>query len=87
MATPEIIKKIHKVVLDERRLKVRELDELTGISKPAIHPEVVIEISQLSISREFSTSYNFKNFILFLDEQIIYIIKNKIVTTQHMVRS
>ncbi|EFN80351.1 hypothetical protein EAI_14696, partial [Harpegnathos saltator] len=36
--TPEMVKKIHKMVLDDRRLKVRELaDVVLGISKNAIH--------------------------------------------------
>ena len=33
----EIVKKIHKMVLDERRLKVRELADIEGISKSAVH--------------------------------------------------
>ena len=32
-----MVKKIHKVVLNDRSLKVRELGEFTGISKSAIH--------------------------------------------------
>jgi len=35
--TPEIVKKIHKMVLDDRRLKVRELADIVGISKSAVH--------------------------------------------------
>ena len=32
-----MVKKIHKMVLDERRLKVRELADMVGISKSAVH--------------------------------------------------
>ena len=32
-----MVKKIHKMVLDDHRLKVRELAEMVGISKTAIH--------------------------------------------------
>ena len=37
VTTPEIVKKIHKMVLDDRRLKVRELADMIGISKSAVH--------------------------------------------------
>ncbi|EFN76544.1 Histone-lysine N-methyltransferase SETMAR, partial [Harpegnathos saltator] len=33
VTTPEMMKKIHKMVLDDRRLKVRELEDMVGISK------------------------------------------------------
>ncbi|KZC13398.1 Histone-lysine N-methyltransferase SETMAR [Dufourea novaeangliae] len=32
-----MVKKIHKMVLDDRRLKVRELADMIGISKSAVH--------------------------------------------------
>ena len=32
-----MVKKIHKMVLDDRRLKVRELADMVGISKSAVH--------------------------------------------------
>ena len=32
-----IVKKIHKMVLDDRRLKVRELADMVGILESAIH--------------------------------------------------
>ena len=32
VTTPEIIEKIHEIVLDDRKVKVRELAEATGIS-------------------------------------------------------
>ena len=32
-----MVKKIHKAVLDDRRLKVRELADTVGISKSAVH--------------------------------------------------
>lgn len=35
--TPEMVKKIHKAVLDDCRLKVRELVDIVGISKSAVH--------------------------------------------------
>ncbi|XP_023212521.1 uncharacterized protein LOC111615326 [Centruroides sculpturatus] len=34
---PEIVEKIHKMVLDDSRLKVRELADMVGISKSAVH--------------------------------------------------
>ena len=37
VTTPEMVKKIHKAVLDDRRLKVRELADIVGISKSAVH--------------------------------------------------
>ncbi|GFW03732.1 mariner transposase [Trichonephila clavipes] len=37
VTTPEMVKKIHKVVLDDRRLKLHELADIVGISKSAIH--------------------------------------------------
>ncbi|EFN83711.1 Histone-lysine N-methyltransferase SETMAR, partial [Harpegnathos saltator] len=37
VTTPEMVKKIHKMVLDDRRLKVRELADMVGISKSAIY--------------------------------------------------
>ncbi|XP_014467559.1 PREDICTED: histone-lysine N-methyltransferase SETMAR-like, partial [Dinoponera quadriceps] len=37
VTTPEMVKKIHKAVLDDRRLKVRELADIAGISKSAVH--------------------------------------------------
>ena len=37
VTTPETIKKIHKMVLEDRRLKVRELADMAGISKSAVH--------------------------------------------------
>ncbi|XP_076623122.1 histone-lysine N-methyltransferase SETMAR-like [Colletes latitarsis] len=36
VTTPEIVKKIHKTVLNDRRLKVRELANMVGISKSAV---------------------------------------------------
>lgn len=35
--TPEMKKKIHKMVLDDRRLKVRELTDTVSISKSVVH--------------------------------------------------
>ncbi|GFX38246.1 mariner transposase [Trichonephila clavipes] len=35
--TPEMVKKIHKAILDVRRLKVCELADIVGISKSAVH--------------------------------------------------
>ena len=32
-----MVKKIPKMVLDDRRLKVRELADMVGISKSAVH--------------------------------------------------
>ncbi|KYN38519.1 hypothetical protein ALC56_07096 [Trachymyrmex septentrionalis] len=37
VAIPEMVKKIHKMVLGDRRLKVRELADMVNISKSAIH--------------------------------------------------
>ena len=37
VTTPEMVKKILKMILDDRRLKVRELADMIGISKSAIH--------------------------------------------------
>ena len=37
VTTTEIVKKIHKMVLDDRRLKVRELANMVRISNSAIH--------------------------------------------------
>lgn len=37
VATPEMIRKVHKIVLDDRRLKVREIADMVGISKSAVH--------------------------------------------------
>ena len=37
VTTIEIVRKIHKMVLDERRLKVRELADMVGIPKSAVH--------------------------------------------------
>ena len=37
VTTTEMVKKIHKMVLDDRRLKVRELANMVGISKSAVH--------------------------------------------------
>ncbi|GFS83293.1 mariner transposase [Trichonephila clavipes] len=37
VTTPKMMKKIHKVVLDDLQLKVRELADIVGISKRAVH--------------------------------------------------
>ncbi|KYN38942.1 Histone-lysine N-methyltransferase SETMAR [Trachymyrmex septentrionalis] len=37
VAIPEMVKKIHKMVLGDRRLKVRELADMVNISKNAVH--------------------------------------------------
>ncbi|GFW85489.1 mariner transposase [Trichonephila clavipes] len=37
VTTLEIVKKIHKAVLDDRRLKVCGLADIVGISKSAVH--------------------------------------------------
>ena len=37
VTTTELVNKIHKMVLDDRRLKVRESADLVGISKTAVH--------------------------------------------------
>ena len=37
VTTTELAKKIHKIVLDDRRLKVRELTDIIGISKSVVH--------------------------------------------------
>ncbi|XP_023236182.1 uncharacterized protein LOC111635452 [Centruroides sculpturatus] len=34
---PEMVEKIHKMVLDDSQLKVRELADMVGISKSAVH--------------------------------------------------
>jgi hypothetical protein len=34
--TPEIIEKVHDMVLDDRRMKVREISETIGISKERV---------------------------------------------------
>ena len=35
--TTEIVKKIHKMLLDDRQLKVRELGDMVSISKSPVH--------------------------------------------------
>lgn len=35
--TPELVKEIHKMVFDDRRLKVREQADLVDISTSAVH--------------------------------------------------
>ena len=37
VTSPEMVKKIHKMVLDDRRLKVHELADMVGISKSSVH--------------------------------------------------
>ena len=37
VTTTEMVKKIYKIVLDDRRLDVRELADMVGISKSAVH--------------------------------------------------
>ena len=37
VTTTEMVKKIYKMVLDNRRLKVRELASIIGISKSTVH--------------------------------------------------
>ena len=37
VTTPEMVKKIHIMILDVRRIKVRELAGIVGISKSALH--------------------------------------------------
>ncbi|EFN89492.1 hypothetical protein EAI_01724, partial [Harpegnathos saltator] len=37
VTTSEMMKKIHKMVLDDRRLKVRELADIVSITKSAVH--------------------------------------------------
>ncbi|KYN30359.1 hypothetical protein ALC56_15335 [Trachymyrmex septentrionalis] len=37
VAIPEMVKKIYKMVLGDRRLKVRELADMVNISKSAVH--------------------------------------------------
>ena len=37
LTTTEMVTKIHKMVLDDRQLKVRELVDIVGISKSALH--------------------------------------------------
>jgi hypothetical protein len=35
-STPEIIKQVHDMVLDDRRMKMREIAEIIGISKERV---------------------------------------------------
>ena len=37
VTTPEMVKKIHKMVLNDRRLKMRQLADMTGIARSAIY--------------------------------------------------
>ena len=37
VTTPEMIEKIHKLVLEDRRIKVRQIAEITGISTERVH--------------------------------------------------
>ncbi|XP_017481945.1 PREDICTED: putative uncharacterized protein FLJ37770 [Rhagoletis zephyria] len=37
VTTPEMVKKIHKAVMDDRRLKVRGLADIVGISESTVH--------------------------------------------------
>ena len=37
VTTTEMVNKFHKIVLDDRRLKVRELTVMIGISKSAVY--------------------------------------------------
>ncbi|GFU80337.1 mariner transposase [Trichonephila clavipes] len=37
VTSPEMVKKIHKAILDDRRLKAHELADIVGISKSAVH--------------------------------------------------
>ena len=37
ITTTEMVKKIHKMILDDRRLKVCELEDMVGISKSAVY--------------------------------------------------
>ncbi|XP_023218736.1 uncharacterized protein LOC111620945 [Centruroides sculpturatus] len=37
MTMPEMVEKIHKMVLDDSQLKVQELADMVGISKSAVH--------------------------------------------------
>ncbi|XP_036336110.1 histone-lysine N-methyltransferase SETMAR-like [Rhagoletis pomonella] len=37
VTTPEMVKKIHKAVMDDRRLKVREVADIVGILKSMVH--------------------------------------------------
>jgi len=37
VAIPEMVNKIYKMVLGDRRLKVRELADMVNISKSAVH--------------------------------------------------
>ena len=55
-ATPEIIDKIHDIVLTDRRMKVRELVEATGISHDIVisilHEQ--LDMKKLSASAAFA---------------------------------
>ena len=44
--TTEMVKKINKIVLDDRRLKVRKLADMVGISKSAVHR--ILTFNQMS---------------------------------------
>ena len=37
MTVPEMIEKIHRIFMEDRRIKVREIPEIVGISVGAVH--------------------------------------------------
>jgi len=49
-ATPEIIDKVHDIVLTDRRVKVRELIEATGISHGTVIISILHELGMKKLS-------------------------------------
>ena len=37
VTTPEIIEKIHDMVMDDRRVKIREISKTAGVSNDSVH--------------------------------------------------
>lgn len=48
--TPEIVEKVHKILMSDRRLKLQQIAEMVGISKERVHVIVVQELGMKKLS-------------------------------------
>ncbi|GFT72601.1 hypothetical protein TNCV_974471 [Trichonephila clavipes] len=65
--TPEMVKKIHKAVLEDRRLKVRELADKVVISKSVVH----LKLSEnLDMRKLYATMDTLEGLRIFSDSKL-----------------
>ena len=63
----EMVKKIYKMVLDDGRLKVRELADMVGISKSAVHRILTENLCMRKLCASCSPNLSTSDYFLFLN--------------------